>query len=172
MLQQFGDAVAGFRRDGQQLFDPQAAKFLRVGLELGVSILLTASNSGLPMRINWRASSRSGAASSVRPSTTITMASAWFERDASLAKNLRRNQRLVFGNDAAGVDHAQHLAGPFGFAVETITGDAGLVANDGAARPDQAVEERDLADVGAADDGQRAGNLGVRPSELWVRDSY
>ena len=41
-----------------------------------VSILLTARNSGLPVRFSRRASSKSGAASSVRPSTTIMTASA------------------------------------------------------------------------------------------------
>ncbi len=84
-----------------------------------------------------------------------------FQRDPRLAKNFGGNQRLVVGNDAAGVDHAKLPAGPFGFAVKAVAGDAGLVAYDGAARSHQAVEQRRLADVGAADDGQRAreGNL-------------
>ncbi len=50
-----------------------------VGLRLqlaAISTLLTARNSGLPVRCSRRASSMSGAASSVRPSTTMTMASA------------------------------------------------------------------------------------------------
>ena len=71
-----------------------------------------------------------------------------FERDARLAKDLGRDQRIVVGNDAAGIDHAQQLARPFGFAIETVAGDAGLVADDGTARSDQAVEERDLPTLG------------------------
>ena len=48
------------------------------------------------------------------------------------------------------------LPGPFGFAIEAVARDARLVADDGAARADQPVEQRGLADVRSADDGQRA----------------
>ena len=48
-------------------------------------------------------------------------------------------------------------ASPVGLAVEAVAGDAGLVADDGAARTDEPVKERGLADVGAADDGDSDG---------------
>ena len=125
----------------------------------------------------------SGAASSVRPSTTITMASACSSATRAWRKISDGNQRLVVGNDAAGIDHAQHLARPFGFAVEAVAGDAGLVADDGAARSDQPVEQRRFADVGAADDGERAGDRQFAAARLaagfvmdsaahWTGDSF
>src|SRR5581483_11204128 len=73
--------------------------------------------------------------------------------DLSLAIDLRRNERDVIGNDAAGVDDAEVASAPLGFAVEAVAGDAGLIADDGAAASNDAVEERGLADVGASDDG-------------------
>ena len=42
---------------------------------------------------------------------------------------------------------------PFGFAVQAVPGDAGLVADNRASRADDAVEKRGLADIGAAHDG-------------------
>ena len=81
------------------------------------------------------------------------------EGDAGLAKDFRRDQIFFFGEDAAGVDDAQLAAFPFGIAVEAVAGDAGFVADNGAARAHDAVEERGLADIGAADDGD-GGNAG------------
>ena len=75
------------------------------------------------------------------------------ERDAGLAEDFRGDEIFFFGEDAAGVDDAQVAAFPFGVAVEAVAGDAGFVADDGAARAYDAVEERGLADVGAAHDG-------------------
>ncbi len=102
------------------------------------------------------------------------MASACFERDLGLAKDFRGDESCVVGNDAAGIDHAQQLAGPLGFAVKTVAGDARLVADNGAAGADQTVEERGLADVGAADDGERADDRQVSATVLaagFVMDS-
>jgi hypothetical protein len=45
-------------------------------------------------------------------------------------------------------------AAPLGFAVEAVARNAGLVADDGAARSDDAVEERRFAHIRAADDGE------------------
>ena len=53
---------------------------------------------------------------------------------------------------------------PLDEAVDAVASDAGLVADDGAARAGEAIEERRLADVGAAADGderERAGGGGV-----------
>src|SRR5207249_1253375 len=72
-----------------------------------------------------------------------------------LTENFLRNERLFVRNDSAGVDDFQSLAAPFGFAVNAVAGDAGLIGDDGAARAGQAIEERRLAHVGAADDDQR-----------------
>ena len=50
----------------------------------------------------------------------------------------------------------RRAARPLDLAVEAVAGDAGLVADNGAPRTDQPVEQRGLADVRTADDGQRA----------------
>ena len=75
------------------------------------------------------------------------------ERDAGLAINLGGDEIFFFGENASGVDDAQVAAFPLRVAVEAVASDAGLVADDGAARAYDAVKERGLANVGAADDG-------------------
>ena len=52
-----------------------------------------------------------------------------------------------------GIDDAQMASAPFRLAVEAVARDAGLVADDGAARAHQPIEERGFADVGTAHDG-------------------
>jgi len=56
----------------------------------------------------------------------------FFECDLCLAVNFRGHEIFFFGNNAAGVNHAQAMTSPFTLSVETITGDAGLVADDSA----------------------------------------
>ncbi len=79
----------------------------------------------------------------------------FFDGDICLAQDFGRDEGFVVGDDAAGVDDFHFVAEPFGFAVDAVAGDAGLVGDDGAARAGQAIEERGLADVGAADDDER-----------------
>ncbi len=79
----------------------------------------------------------------------------FFERDLGLAINLRRHEIFFFGNNAASIYHAQAVATPFPLSIETIASDAGLVADDGAPRTYDSIEERGLADVGASDNRQR-----------------
>jgi len=70
----------------------------------------------------------------------------------------------VVGDDAAGVYQACVGSHPFDEAVDAVASNAGLVADDGAARTGEAIEERRLADVGAAADGdewESAGGGGV-----------
>ena len=54
---------------------------------------------------------------------------------------------------AAGVDHGERAAGPLRGAVHAVAGGARDVGDDRDALADEPVEERALADVGAADDG-------------------
>ena len=56
------------------------------------------------------------------------------------------------------------MASPFTLSVETIAGDAGLVADYGASRTYDSIEQRGLADVGSSDNGQRrySGGYGRR----------
>ena len=80
--------------------------------------------------------------------------------DVGLAKDLLRDKGFVVGNDAAGVDNFECVTAPFGFAIDTIAGDTGLIGNDGAAGAGEAVEKRGLADVRASDDDERRKGLG------------
>ena len=86
----------------------------------------------------------------------------FFERDLGLAINLRRHEIFFFGNNAASINHAQAAAPPFPLSVETIASDAGLVADNGASRTYDSIEERGLADVWASDNGQRRYSGGYR----------
>ncbi len=79
----------------------------------------------------------------------------FLDGDVCLSKDLLRDEGFVVGDDAAGVDDFDLMAAPFGFAVDAVARDAGFVGDDGAARSGQAIEERGLADVGAADDHER-----------------
>ena len=77
----------------------------------------------------------------------------FFKGDFGLTKDFGGDEIFVVRNDAAGVDDTELVAAPFGFCVETVAGDTGLVADDGAAGSGEAIEERGFADVGASDDG-------------------
>ena len=85
----------------------------------------------------------------------------FLERDPGLTEDLRRDELLVFGNDAARIHHPKLAPAPFRLAVETVASDAGLVADDGAPRSGQPVEERGFADVGAAHDSNQGQHGGI-----------
>src|ERR1700691_6318783 len=86
------------------------------------------------------------------------------ERNPRLAKNLRRNEVLIFGKDAAGVDDADAASTPLRIAIEAVAGNAGLVADEGSPGPNNAVEQRGLSYVRSAHDGERR-NAGRGGSE-------
>src|SRR5271165_454431 len=77
------------------------------------------------------------------------------ERDTSLAEDLRRNEIFVFRQNPTSVDNANAAAAPLRIAVEAVARDPWLVANDSAARSDDAVEQRGFAYIRSAHDGQR-----------------
>jgi len=76
----------------------------------------------------------------------------FFERDLGLAINLCWHEIFFFGDNTASINHAQAAAPPFALSIETVAGDAGLVADNGASRTDDSIEERGFADVGTSDD--------------------
>ena len=75
------------------------------------------------------------------------------EGDLGLEEDFGGDEFGVVGDDAAGVDEAGVGGLPLDEAIDAVAGDSWLVANDGAARTCEAIEERRLADVGAAADG-------------------
>src|SRR6202167_2889986 len=86
------------------------------------------------------------------------------ERNPRLAKNLRRNEVLIFGKDAAGVDDADAASTPLRIAIEAVAGNAGLVADACSPGSHNAVEQRGLSYVRSAHDGERR-NAGRGGSE-------
>ena len=75
------------------------------------------------------------------------------EGGLGLAEDFGGDEGGVVGDDAAGVDDAGVAGLPLDEAVDAVAGDAGLVADDGAAGAGEAIEEGGFADVGAAADG-------------------
>src|SRR5690606_25101868 len=72
---------------------------------------------------------------------------------------------LAPGHQPAGVDHVEEVAGPLGLAVEPVPRHAGLVVGDGLAGLGEPVEQRALADVGPADDGDEGHGEGKGEGE-------
>ena len=68
--------------------------------------------------------------------------------------------------EAAGVDEVEDAAAPLDLADEAVARRAGDVFDDGAALADHAVEQRRLADVGPADEGDEGLAAGRRSSGL------
>src|SRR5260370_36983288 len=54
----------------------------------------------------------------------------FFECDLGLAKDLRRNEILIVGNDSARIHHSKLVPAPFPLAVEAVSGGPRLVARD------------------------------------------
>jgi hypothetical protein len=75
------------------------------------------------------------------------------DRLLGLARHLLDDAGRVLGLEAAGVDDDELVAADDRVAVVAIAGQPGEVGDDRVARLRHAVEERRLADVGAADEG-------------------
>ncbi len=75
------------------------------------------------------------------------------DREARLLLDPRLDRVARVDLEAAGVDDHEPPAVPLGVAVQPVTRRPGAVLDDRRARPDDAVEQRGLADVGPAHDG-------------------
>ena len=78
------------------------------------------------------------------------------DRRARLVGDLALHRARVARIDAAGVEDREGRAPPLDDQLLAVARDAGLLVHDGLARRGQAVDERRLADVREADDGDRA----------------
>ena len=79
---------------------------------------------------------------------------------AGLLENLAGDVIGILHHDAAGVDHFEAAAPVIGDALNAVARDAGLVADNGAALPGDAIEQGGFSDVRPAHDhhgGQRPG---------------
>ena len=74
----------------------------------------------------------------------------------------------LLAEEPAGIDDAEAVAAPFGFAVEPVAGGAGQILDDGAPAAHEAVEEGGLAHVGATNEGDEGGGDGLVGGG-WVR---
>ena len=87
------------------------------------------------------------------------------DRDLGLGRD-PLGQAAGVGVPAAGVDDGEGAAVPVGVVGDPVAGHARHVLDDRLAAADDPVDQRGLADVGAADDGEdgnRAGVLGLAP---------
>jgi hypothetical protein len=110
-----------------------------------------------------------------------------FDRDLGLVADVRGQAGVEAGVEATRVDEQKVAALPRADAVQAITRDARLVLDDRLAAADETVEQRRLADVGAADDrdqrrranwaaarfgGDLGGNLGSELSLVKARIGF
>src|SRR5271156_8909 len=70
--------------------------------------------------------------------------SGFIESDPGLTKDFRRNEIFVIRNNAASVDDADAPPAPLCIAIEAVTSNARLVADNRAPRADDAIEQRGL----------------------------
>src|ERR1700694_4767046 len=84
----------------------------------------------------------------------------FYQSDLRLAENFRGDEVLIFGENAPRINAAEVTPSPPRLAIETVARDARLVANNGATRAYQAIEERGFTDVGTPhdSDGVQAGS--------------
>ena len=115
------------------------------------------ASTGWSLRCRMRATC---ASSSVMPTVTsttsrITSASAMARSACALTWRASACGAVTRGRaePAAGVDDDERAAVPVGLEHLAVAGDAGLLLDDRVAPADEAVDQRRLADVGAADDG-------------------
>ena len=91
------------------------------------------------------------------------------DRRSRLGHGAARDRRFIRDVDAARVHEQEALAGPLAEELLAVARHARRLVDDGGARRGQPVDERRLADVGIADDGDRALELardgGVRPAD-------
>jgi hypothetical protein len=83
------------------------------------------------------------------------------EREARLAQNLRGDERVVVGDNAAGIDEFEPLPAVDGDAADTVTGDSGLIADDGTAASGDGIEQRGFTHVRSADDDDTRQTIGI-----------
>ena len=160
-FQEFGDAGGVLGGDGQHRLDAEAAKIFDVALELGVVDFIDREDQRLAEALQQAGKVDVGGSKFGAGIDDHHDDVGFFERDLGLTEDFGGNEGFVVGHDAAGIDDANAFAGPLGIAVEAIASDPGLIADDGAALPDKAVEERGLPHVRAANNGQHSGRQEV-----------
>jgi len=163
-VEEVADAGAVFGGDGEDVAEAEAAEVFGGGSEGGGVDLVDGEEDGLATAQEEAGEGDVGRGELGAAVDDHDDDGGFGEGGAGLEKDFGGEQRGVVGDDAAGVDQARVGGLPLDEAVDAVAGDAGLVANDGAARAGEAIEERGLADVGAAADGdewERAGGGGV-----------
>ena len=163
-VEEVADAGAVLGGDGEDVAEAEAAEVFGGGSEGGGVDLVDGEEDGLAAAQEETGEGDVGAgelgAAVYHHNYDLRLG----EGGAGLKEDFGGDEFGIVGDDAAGVDEACGGGLPLDEAVDAVAGDAGLVANDGAARAGEAIEERRLADVGTAADGdewERAGGGGV-----------
>jgi len=163
-IEEVADAGAVLGGDGEDVAEAEAAEVFGSGGEGGGVDLVDGEEDGLAAAQKEAGEGDVGRGELGAAVDDHDDDGGFGEGGAGLEKDFGGEQRGVVGDDAAGVDQARVGGLPLDEAVDAVAGDAGLVADNGAARAGEAIEERRLADVGAAADGdewERAGGGGV-----------
>ena len=127
------------------------------------SVLLATSTTGLPQRRSQPAKWRSA---SVTPGARVDDQERHIgvgERPLGLRLHApgERGRRRLF--EPGGVDHAEFEIGDAGLALAAVAGQPGRVVDQRQPAADQPVEQRRLADIGAAEDGDRKAHREALP---------
>ena len=154
-VEQVAGAAAVGRRDRVGLLPAERVELGGLELALLVVGLVDGDDHRLGRRgAGVRAASRSAGRrrrSSASTTNTMTSASAIASRACSWTRASIGSPGLEL--EPAGVDDDEPPAVPLGVAVEAVAGRPGAVLDDGRALADEPVEQRALADVRPADDG-------------------
>ena len=159
-VEEVADAGAVFGGDGEDVAEAEAAEVFGGGSEGDGVDLVDGEEDGLAAAQKETGEGDVGRGELGAAVDDHNDDGGFGEGGAGLEEDFGGDEFGVVGDDAAGVDQAGGGGLPLDEAVDAVAGDSGLVADDGAARTGEAIEERRLADVGAAADGdewERAG---------------
>ena len=160
-VEQVAAAPAVQRGDRVRLAEPEGPQHRGVGL--GARRRRPCWRRGRPACRSGAAARTTASSVSVAPTVASTTNSTTSARSTAISacSATRRWMPLGVALPAAGVDEGEPAAGPLGVVRDAVAGDAGDVLDDGLAAADDAVDQRRLADVRAADDGQHRQRAGL-----------
>ncbi len=170
LIEQVANVVPMLRRNRNEVRQPQPAKVLSRSAQAFDVHLVDREKDGLPQPPQQLRQVHVGRGEFGPPVDHHDDRRGLVECKPCLRKDLCRNQRVVVGHNAAGVDDARDLPLPLDLAVDAVAGDAGLIADDRAPRAGKPVEQGRLAHIRPPADGNQGhplSRLGVG-QRVWL----
>ena len=170
-VEQVAGAAAVQRGDDVRLAEPEVPQRVRLGLGAGVVDLVGGEHDRLLRPAQDLDDGLVGVGDADGRVDDEQHGVGQADRDLGLGGD-PLGQAAGVGVPAAGVDDGERAARPVGVVGDPVAGHAGHVLDDRLAAADDPVDQRRLADVGAADDGQdrqRSGGraCGQRRARAW-----